>query len=209
MNTPNIALYGNKETGKSTYSKWMKAEYGHQIFSYAAGVRELTAQIINEMAEAPVPWKETYKYIFLDKDRYTLYKSTTFQYYNYEFVDGMRAIMKGAGNGARDSIGENVWVDALDNKLRKAGMNSPGGGCYVIDDCRYPNEANSQQDRWEAIVIYLERPGSDIDHPSEQCEQYVKEGLVDPEYTLPYVRGADGMEATKTRIREIIEEHAD
>jgi hypothetical protein len=199
MRKPNICLYGNLETGKTTTAKYLRDKYGYEIHSFASGVREMSCEVLATMTGMSIEdcWE---KYFTLD---YGHYKRANIISGDLK-LPGHRQFLQGIGNAARNIIGENVWVEAMNNKLKKQGFTEEDKS-FVIDDCRYPNEAATMQFAWEALVIYLERPGSDKEHPSEWCAKYVESGEVKPDIVIPYGEGTEG---TQRIIDNTIEEYA-
>jgi hypothetical protein len=200
---PHLCLYGNLETGKSTHAQYLIEHHGYDKHSFAGGVRDLTNEVLSVMTGLHP--EASWEYFFQNPEQYAHFKNNDIVVNDEVIVGGgHRKMLQGVGNGCRDIIGKNVWVDALHNKLSKGGYIEVGKQ-FVIDDCRYPNEAQAMQNTWKALVIYLEKPGSDGEHPSEWCEKYVKDGLVNPDFTIPY---SLGIEQTACKIKEIIDNYA-
>ena len=181
---PNICLYGNLGTGKSTLANYLVENHGYTKYSFADGVRKLTCEVMATLIglNKDDVWEE----YFAHQDKYTYHKGSLINLTAvHGFMVGHRNLMQGVGNGVREVIGEDAWIHSLINLI-----NEEDKYPFVIDDCRYPNEAEEMQTK--SIVVYLEKPSSDGDHPSEWCQKYIDDGFVIPDLTIPYSLGTDG-----------------
>lgn len=75
----------------------------------------------------------------------------------------VRETLQRVGEAARETLGRDVWVRALERRLRPA-------GCYVISDVRYPEEAQLIRGR-RGCLVDVRRPGVGAanGHPSEHA----------------------------------------
>jgi hypothetical protein len=77
----------------------------------------------------------------------------------------VRRMLIGLGVGARDVIGEDVWLDV---GMRRVDELMAAGGHVVVTDVRFPNEVEAIRDRG-GVLVKLTRPGSPPADPrSEQ-----------------------------------------
>lgn len=100
----------------------------------------------------------------------------------------VRRFLQELGTGAREVLGDDVWVRALENKLVKAGRmaegksSQPFSDYIIVTDVRFPNEADWIHEKGGKL-IRVHRPffdnGVGTDHPSEA---FVEDLPVD--YTL-------------------------
>ena len=65
-----------------------------------------------------------------------------------------RELLQKIGNGARDIISKNVWIDALDETIKLTKSNNEYPCNFVCDDIRYENEAEALMKRgWLVIKV--------------------------------------------------------
>lgn len=82
----------------------------------------------------------------------------------------IRKFLQNLGNGAREAISENVWIDIVCYSIIK---HLEAGARCVITDVRYPNECDlikthGYQTGHEGFLIWIDREGCESDgHPSE------------------------------------------
>lgn len=151
-----IALLGRAGSGKSTAAKHIVEEYGARKVSFAGPLKELARLLMD----------------FSDEQLYGTQEAK-------ETVDpryGMtsRQFLQRLGNGARETIGRDVWANALlFNILQTFSREGQNASLFVIDDCRYRNEAKMivENEAWNGFVVKLECPDAqtvaDPNHPSE------------------------------------------
>ena len=165
-----IAFLGRAGSGKSTASKHLVESYGAKKVSFAGPLKELAKLLLN----------------FSDEQVYgsQAIKETVDARYGFT----PRQFLQNLGNGAREIIGNRVWVDGcLNTILRKSEKGE--GSLFVIDDCRYVNEAAiiATDDRIRGYVVKLECPNAqtsvDPTHPSEAevdmvPEQFITERII-------------------------------
>ncbi len=139
MKTNIIGLSGPATVGKSTVAKRLRGIFGGEIQSFASNIRTalyvMGLEVNYEDKEAP---------IYKDKSTRDLMKSLGTEW-------------------GRDSVGPNIWVDLLMERIDRSGSN-----VAIIDDVRFPNEAQAIRNRG-GIVIELSRDGIGYtgDHATE------------------------------------------
>lgn len=173
-----IILIGKMATGKSSIASALASKYNIEIKSFAKKVKELSYLLLSG------------KYI---EDRMTIlldflndeYRSIVFNdaYHDTEwFLDKSfnvpvedekpRKLFQYIGNGMRELLGENIWVDLLKSSLKE-------DDSFIIDDCRYPNEAESFYLNKDTYIIKL---FSDDKIREERLMKLY--GKVDPEWFI-------------------------
>lgn len=169
-----IGLSGYARTGKDTAAKCLK-ELGFKRVAFADTLRNAAYQLNPAIAVYSGEWESP---IFLqniiDKHGWDGYKST-------RYANEIRRILQRLGTEVgRNLIGEDVWVEATFNSLPS--------DRYVVADCRFPNEANYIRERYDGLIIRIERPGVGPinDHPSETALD---------DYDFDFVIQNDGSEA--------------
>jgi len=145
-----IAFLGRAGSGKSTAAKYVEETYGAKKVGFAGPVKELARLAYN----------------FTDEQLYgsQAVKEAVDPRYGFSSREGMQRI----GEGARQIIGRDVWVTACFKYIE-----SCGESIFVIEDCRYVNEAKAiiEASGFRGIVIKLTCPDSvsvaNAEHPSE------------------------------------------
>lgn len=149
-----IGLYGDSRSGKDTIAK--------EIVEYTEGRYEWRsfAVVLRELLLAIDPWMP-------DPFGYAVRYSDEL---NAHGLDGMKKLfpesvdlMIRLGQGARDILGEDVWVDPILTDLT-------GDEDMIISDCRQPNEyesiINLGGEVWKVVRPGTTRRGMDglLDH---------------------------------------------
>lgn len=135
-----VAFCGLKTSGKTTAAEYLVKEHGFQRESFAG------------------PLKEACKNIFClsDSQVYGADKET----YDPRWDKTPRQILQLFGTEVGRQIDDQVWIKNMQLRLASAEM-------AVIDDLRFPNEAQAVKDSG-GIVVGIQRPGLIADdHPSE------------------------------------------
>jgi len=136
-----LGLTGLKGSGKTTIAD----ELPHPVYSFADKIRDVALILFG--------WSS---YDMQDEDA----KEEVDSYWALS----PRASMQQIGMMCREQFGSNFWIRAMEKRL----IGEPGcNGVVVIDDCRFPNEA--EWIKQNGVVIGLDRPGVSLDsqHPSE------------------------------------------
>lgn len=115
-----IGVTGYAQHGKDTIANVLVEDFGFTRLAFADALKDL-AYYINPS----IPGIGRLSGI-VDTDGFEAAKQ----------LPEVRRILQDLGTGARYWLGDNVWVDALDLKVRASGEN------VVISDVRFPNEAD-------------------------------------------------------------------
>ncbi len=178
-----VAFIGKMFSGKTTAAQYLVNEYGYDRLAFANPVKELTAEILTliektigqnagkiysfkEVDEAKLEkmrqeFIESYRnpdrqLIFINDPNVTI--TNTFKHWSFEEVEinkgnpTIRKLLQLVGTElGRELIGyTDVWVDIL--RQRVQGLEN-----CVVDDCRFPNEAEALREEGFQI-IRLVRP---------------------------------------------------
>ena len=150
-NYPNIALAGRMGTGKSTIAYELLARYNYSIESLARPIRGMLEQAYNG----------------IDKTR--VYRVAT---PGGVFDRSGRELMQILGTDAvRDHLDQDFWIRCLFNRL------SITPKPWVVDDVRFPNEAEALE-KAGFYIVRLVRPGIPLsDHPTEVLVDHLEPHL--------------------------------
>lgn len=171
MIAPVLGLLGRAGAGKSSVAEYLVETYGARRVSFAGPLKELARRV----------WEFGHAQLYGPQDV-------------KEAVDprwGMspRQALQRLGTHARDVLGVNLWVraalDTIDRDWETNRHNRPT--LYVIDDVRFPNEAEAIASRDDTVrrgwVWKITRPGhatsADPNHPSEAGVDEVGRGWID------------------------------
>lgn len=142
---PVIALTGLAGSGKSTASKYLVEKHGYQLVKFAGPLKDMLraiglseAQIEGDLKETPCEW---------------LQGKTP------------RQAMQTLGTQwGRDCIGPSFWIELW---LRRVNLIIADGGSVVVDDCRFPNEADEIRKLGGVVWQLVGRGGIAGAHESE------------------------------------------
>lgn len=145
-----IGLTGRKGCGKSSVANIFRDRLGYEILSFASPIKDMLRVLGLGDAELNDP---TIKEIVLD-----------------EYGKSPRELMQILGTEfGRDLIDPRIWVTALEKRIE-------AGTDYVIDDVRFPNEAEMIHARGGKVVrIY--RPAQE----EEAEDRHISESGLSPE----------------------------
>lgn len=169
-----IGLTGYAQHGKDSAAKFLAEEIlkagGSPVqIAFADGLRSL-AEYLNPIVRPDLGWgSQRYTEVMRDVGYEDAKKSAEF-----------RRVLQQLGTGAREIIGEDVWVQALDTVYRKL----PPLSSVIVTDVRFHNE-----ERWihenGGVLLAVSRVTEDgrpydngigTDHPSEA---FIHELLID------------------------------
>lgn len=116
-----IAFTGLKGSGKSTAAELIADHYDYRVVSFADKVREIAAKLFGfDLAKLKDPdYKEEYV---------------------EELGKTRREVLQWVGMTMRDTYGADFWIRKMEENIREANNRWPHRN-YVIDDVRFPNEA--------------------------------------------------------------------
>lgn len=190
-----IALIGKARAGKTTTANALK-NLDYQQISFADPVKEATARMLTTF-EQYILFPQGTQYVAPEQ----LPIVTVDNIQREKSHPAIRKLLQVVGTEiGREWFGpDTIWIDMLVEKIEK--MDGP----LVIDDCRFPNEAEAlkQQgfflvklqrdeiDRIDALVGELEEKGYDgealerqldaiLDHPSERAIDQIIPDIVVP-----------------------------
>ena len=181
-----IAFLGRAGSGKSTAAKYVIENMGAQRVSFAGPLKELARHLL-ELSEDQVYGSQEVKETVDPR---------------YGFTP--RQFLQRLGNGAREIISKDVWINAMLTTIQKSDSQ-----LFVIDDCRYVNEAKliSESPEIRGFVIKLECPNAetsaDPNHPSEAEVDQVPPGFISQ--TIVSSR-SPGSADLLTKVRTVLEE---
>jgi len=174
-----IGLLGRAGSGKSTVAKHLRDKYQAQIFSFASPLKKLAAELMGF----------THSQLYGTQAE----KETVDPRYGFS----PRQFMERLGNGAREHLGENVWRDGAFHAIREhfsGRCKSLPAALYVIDDVRYPNEAEGIHSAFGGYIVKLICPDSvstsDPNSKTEKCVDEVPDDVVDLTLSVARSEGA-------------------
>src|SRR5690606_12372477 len=146
-----IGLAGYAGAGKDTVGKILIEEHGFRRVAFADKVKELALKI-DPWIHMPMTFHNEKLSSLVQRAGWDLAKRES----------EVREFLQGIGQGVREVLHEEAWIDAALNDY------SPYGQHTVITDVRYPNELTVIQENG-GVVIWVARPGVEPanDHPSE------------------------------------------
>lgn len=194
---PDIYFIGNRTAGKTTLANYLVATRGYTRFSFANNVKLLSAHILKGLTETPEPVHVIYQRLLSEyypkETPFTMTCGRNAKWLGIPLpwkekmrFEGTRRLFQEAGNSVREIVSEDAWVLALKKTVETRKDTSP----LVIDDCRYPNEAAVLRE-FGFMGIFLNKPGSDQEHPSEHCQKNVEQGLMAFDLKFEYDQGEE------------------
>lgn len=149
-----LGLAGRIGSGKSTLADAL-VERGWTKMSYADGVRELALKLDPIVVpECEGVCEETLRLSYVTSGGDWTFAKT---------IPEVRRILQVVGTEIGRSIDPDIWVNKLAQRMYKL----PAGTKVVIDDVRFPNEADRIRHLWGGKVVLLEGGKSESAHPSE------------------------------------------
>lgn len=140
-----IGLLGKAGSGKTTCARYLADRYGARTFSFAEPLKYMAIDI---MAFSPDQVWGSQE----NKDRV-----------DHRYGMSFRHFAQCLGSSARTHLGDNIWVNATLDKIKRCGEQ-----LCVVDDVRYPNESKAIYEMGGHVIklICLDLPG-ESDHESE------------------------------------------
>lgn len=143
-----IGLCGYARSGKNATGQILEDDYGFRQVSFAQALKNVAASL-NPLLPGAGP----------ERSSFTL--AAAFRHYGgwdtvKENVPAAREFLQNLGVACREQIDEDVWVDALFNRIEAS---DPATSRFVITDCRFPNEVAAVRRRG-GQVWRIERPGT-------------------------------------------------
>lgn len=142
---PVIALTGFAGSGKSTASKYLVEKHGYQLVKFAGPLKDMLraiglseAQIEGELKEEPCEWLQG--------------------------ATPRHAMQTLGTQWGRACIGPSFWIELW---VRRVNQVIATGGRVVVDDCRFPNEADEVRKLGGVVWRLVGRGGIASAHESE------------------------------------------
>ncbi|WP_367354162.1 AAA family ATPase [Agrobacterium pusense] len=142
---PVIALTGLAGSGKSTASKYLVEKHGYQLVKFAGPLKDMLraiglseAQIEGELKEEPCEWLQG--------------------------ATPRHAMQTLGTQWGRACIGPSFWIELW---VRRVNQIIAKGGRVVVDDCRFPNEADEVRKLGGVVWQLVGRGGIAGSHESE------------------------------------------
>lgn len=195
-----IALLGRAGSGKSTTAQYIQDKLDATRISFAGPLKGLAKHLMG-FTDEQVYGSE--KEVIDSRVRGLL---SGIDLAGHEFVRDAytpRVFLQRLGNGAREFIHNRVWIEAAIDKAVN-GTNQ----IYVIDDCRYVNEAEAihADPRIDGRVIKIDGIGrqsdADPNHPSEAQVDQVPSQFIDFLITNDISNGLDTLHAEVDLVLE-------
>lgn len=135
-----VGICGYARSGKDTAAQGLVRERGYERLAFADRVRQLAVLTNPDLAARVLSaggWEQA------------------------KALPGVREALQRLGAGAREVLGEDVWLQAAMRSCKPEGR-------YVISDVRYPNEAEAILAAG-GLLFRIVRPGVEAanDHPTE------------------------------------------
>lgn len=142
---PVIALTGLAGSGKSTVSKYLVEKHGYQLVKFAGPLKDMLrtiglseAQIEGGLKEEPCEWLQG--------------------------ATPRHAMQTLGTQWGRACIGPSFWIELW---VRRVNLIVADGGRIVVDDCRFPNEADEVRKLGGVVWQLVGRGGIAGSHESE------------------------------------------
>ena len=138
--------FGHKaQSGKDTAAEILVAEYGWVQLGFSDALKEL-ALFVNPVVEGHNHRMDS------------TFRRQGFTWEELKRIPEVRRFLQFLGEGARQILGQDVWVDALRRRLIPLGEDGIVPG-IVITDMRYPNEARMIQELG-GTTVRVDREGA-------------------------------------------------
>jgi hypothetical protein len=145
--------------GKTTSAKYLRENYGFEILSFAAPLKDAVKEMFS--------WTDEHVYgskKLIEDDFWGVTPGRAMQLFGTELMrQRFGQLMTEQGHWP-ESERDNFWLKAAEARMLTMGPN------IVFDDVRFPNEADAIR-RWGGIIVKIHRDpiydGRDPNHPSE------------------------------------------
>ena len=200
MDYPNVLLFGNKNSGKTTQAKEIQKHFPEYTkVSLADPLRMMVAEFIAaqiryqvEDINLLVSAEQVYDYLYTEPNYSALKKQPKIPLsdivvayskqgqelpadLDIDYPMGLRKLLEVMGTDCvRNTLGENTWVSGLYNQVHNRSL-AP----IVIDDGRFRNEITYLRNKWGSnlCVVFFDYPYSDDPTAeSEQCQYHFAAG---------------------------------
>lgn len=152
-----IGLSGYARSGKDTVADILVKNHGFRKVAFADKLREVLYAL--DPIVSYTGWRDYKGRPFAPSDDTYVTVQNVIDYFGWDGYkesqhgDEIRRLLQRLGTEAgRQVLGEDIWVDTIFNK-------SVAREDIVISDCRYKNEANAIEQRYDGDIWRIERPG--------------------------------------------------
>lgn len=150
-----VGLLGKAGSGKSTVAKYLVANHGAKVYSFATPLKLMVQEIFALTDEQIYGTQEQKESV---DPRYDL---------------SPRGLLTCTGTAARKYLGESVWLEACLHKIK-----ADNPKLAVIDDVRYVNEATYLSKIGRVVKLVCPSRQDTGKHPSEREVDLVPTGLL-------------------------------
>jgi len=164
-----IGITGYATAGKDSIAHHLKDKHGYTHKAFADTLRNLTADV-NPIIGTRLQNDQIVVIRYNDALKEHGYTEAK------QIYPEIRNVLVGLGNGARNHIQPNVWLDAV---LPPQYHTLPTSQRLVVSDVRYPNEAIRIREIG-GVLIYVERPG--VQPANEHEREHIPK--MKPDYTI-------------------------
>lgn len=140
-----IGINGYAQAGKDTIGDYLVREHGFVKFAFADKVREL-AEAINPTLHSDRTLRHCLELCDGDWERVKSW-------------DGVREFLVGLGQGCRDVLSEDIWVNQF-LKWQIERLKQADTRPIVVTDMRFPNEYKMIVDGCDGQAWHVTRPGT-------------------------------------------------
>ncbi len=144
-----IMLNGHAGVGKDTVAEHLERAHGFRRYAIADGLREFLEK------QNPA--------LYTNSDATTVRLDRALRAYGgwsslkRDASTGVRRLMESTGQAARDVLGEDVWLRALERRMHPHWRSTIAR--IVVSDVRYKNEAEWLECEAFSYLVRVERPG--------------------------------------------------
>jgi hypothetical protein len=143
-----IGLCGYARCGKDTAARFIQEEYGGVTVAFAGPLRRLALRVDAFIEPSGKKYSE-----IIAAEGYERAKS----------CPGVRAYLESLGEGARECLGDDVWVIAAKREIQRSAYEP-----IILTDVRHQNEAEVVR-AMGGIVVRIVRAGNDAATPTERA----------------------------------------
>lgn len=171
-----IGLHGQRMSGKTTLARYLADARGYSVRSFAEPIKSLVRLGMTEALKPLLP--QTNESLILDLEE--------------KYKESFRPLWRLVGETlGRNQIDENLWVDRL--------FEDWDGSPTIVDDVRYPNEAQAILSRG-GLVFSLDRIGLGPRDEGEASELLLPPDLITE--TIRYKSVYEGVQLLEYFIHE-------
>ena len=179
MTRRSVGIVGRMRSGKDTAAGVLVREHGYTRLAFADPLKAV--------AYATSPF-------LLDGDRLADAVDRLGWERTKDYYPEARRLLQRLGVSARDTLGPDVWITALIDRVRRV------HGPVVVPDVRFQNEADELRARG-FVILRIRRPGlSDLDpHVSETESDAIRADVT--------VTNDDTPDALADRVHQLVKEY--